>query len=140
MNKVLGIFLIMLIGSVSVFAQDRGNGRRGQRDMDPAKHWEKTVEDLKLDEAQAAEFKKINDEFAQKMKANMEANKEDREAMKAKWEEQRGKMLAMQNERNEELKKVLSDEQYQKFLEKQKPRQGGGRHSKSKPKWDKKTK
>lgn len=74
------------------------------------------AEELKLDEKQTVEFQKINEEFQQKMEA------------------QRKEMLAMQNERKADLKKILTEEQYQKLQEMQQPRKGprGGNMRKEK--------
>ncbi len=142
MKKILGLFLVILISSVSVsvFAQNKDNNRHGKRDMDPTKRMEKMVEYLKLDDKQTAEFKRINEEFHQKMKANRDANKADREAMKANREKNHETMLAMRNDRNEEMKKVLSDEQYKKFIEKQEPRKGHKHNKGSMHKKDRKEK
>ena len=48
MKKVIGLCLVLLISSVSVFAQD---GKRGaKKGGDPAQRCEKMIADLKLDE------------------------------------------------------------------------------------------
>lgn len=119
MKKVLGLFLVILFVSGSVLAQDKGNDKRSRKDRDPAERWEKAVEDLKLDDKQATEFKKIHEDYQKKMQADWEAKKADREAVRAQREKQREEMLAMRNERNAEIKKILTDEQYQKYVEKQ---------------------
>ena len=67
MKKVIGLCLVLLISSVSVFAQD---GKRGaKKGGDPAQRCEKMIADLKLDEKQAADFRKVEAEFRDKMKA-----------------------------------------------------------------------
>ena len=64
MKKVIGLCLVLLISSVSVFAQD---GKRGaKKGGDPAQRCEKMIADLKLDEKQAADFRKVEAEFRDK--------------------------------------------------------------------------
>ena len=64
MKKVIGLCLVLLISSVSVFAQD---GKRGaKKGGDPAQRCEKMIADLKLDEKQAADFRKVEAEFREK--------------------------------------------------------------------------
>ena len=54
MKKVIGLCLVLLISSVSVFAQD--GKRRTKKGGDPAQRCEKMIADLKLNEKQAARF------------------------------------------------------------------------------------
>ena len=122
MKKVIGLCLVMVLSSVSVFARD---GRRmDKRNDDPSKRCERMIESLKLDEKQAAEFCKINQEFATKMKAERESAKVDRD-------KKRAEMMAMRTERDVQLKKVLTDEQYKLYQEKvaakKNHRKGNGR-------------
>lgn len=122
MKKVVGLCLVMVLSSASVFAQE---GRRMDRKMDPAQRCERMITELKLNETQAAEFRRIHEEF---MKA---AEKEQKE-MKTLRDQQREKMKTMQKEKDAELKKILTDEQYKLYLDKQqsmrkKHRQGHGR-------------
>ena len=94
MKKVIGLCLVLLISSVSVFAQD---GKRGaKKGGDPAQRCEKMIADLKLDEKQAADFRKVEAEFRDKMKA--------------------------------EMKKILTEDQYKQYLEKQRPQSPRKRH------------
>lgn len=110
MKKVIGLFLVILISTATVFAQ--GGNRPGKKG-DPSKRCERMVEDLKLDDKQAAEFRKIEADFRDQMKKEREAMEKDREKM-------REKMTAMRAERDEQMKKILTDEQYKQYLEKQK--------------------
>ncbi|WP_102407874.1 hypothetical protein [Parabacteroides bouchesdurhonensis] len=110
MKKVIGLCLVVLLSSVSAFARE---GRHMDRKAgDPSKRCEKMIQELKLDDKQAAEFRKINEEFRQKMKAEREVAKADRE-------KKRAGMLAMRNDRDAQLKKVLTEEQYKLYQEKQ---------------------
>lgn len=114
MKKVIGLCVVILLSSVSVFAQ-ADNNRRG-RNRDGKTRFERFSEDLKLDEKQKAEVLKINEAYAEKMKADRDAQ---REKMKAEREERRRTMTAMRDRKNEEVKKVLTEEQYRQYLEKQ---------------------
>lgn len=120
MKKVIALFLVILISTVSVFAQKE---KRGGRNGDLAQRSEKMVEALKLNEQQAAEFRKVNAEFKEKMMKEREAVNADREKMRAKAQE-------MRKEKDAQIKKILTDEQFQQYLEKQKEqfqRKGKGR-------------
>ena len=77
MKKVIGLCLVLLISSVSVFAQD---GKRGaKKGGDPAQRCEKMIADLKLDEKQAADFRKVEAEFREKMEAERKQADLDRQ-------------------------------------------------------------
>ena len=56
------------------------------------------IADLKLDEKQAVEFRKLQKEY-------MEKAQKEREAMKAEREKQREKMLAMREDKNAQMKR-----------------------------------
>ena len=86
MKKVIGLCLVVLLSSTSVFARE--NRRMDKRKMDPSARCEKMIADLKLDEKQAVEFRKLQKEY-------MEKAQKEREAMKAEREKQREKMLAI---------------------------------------------
>lgn len=110
MKKVIGLFLVIFISSATVFAQ--GGHRQGKKG-DPSMRCEKMIEELKLDDKQAAEFRKAEADFREQMKKEREAAKEDREKM-------REKMTAMRTEKDARIKQILTDEQYKQYLEKQK--------------------
>ena len=109
MKKVIGLFLVILISTATVFAQ--GGNRQG-KEGDPSKRSEKMIEDLKLDDKQAAEFRKVEADFREQMKKERESVKEDREKM-------REKMIAMRTEKDAQIKKILTDEQYKQYQENQ---------------------
>lgn len=117
MKKVIGLFLVILISSATVFAQ---NGNRQRKMGDPSQRSEKMIEELKLDDKQAAEFRKVEADFREKMNKEREAVKDDREKM-------REKMITLYNEKEAQIKKILTDEQYKQYQEKQKkaPRKKG---------------
>ena len=107
MKKVIGLCLVVLLSSTSVFARE--NRRMDKRKMDPSARCEKMIADLKLDEKQAVEFRKLQKEY-------MEKAQKEREAMKAEREKQREKMLAMREDKNAQMKKILTEEQYKEYL------------------------
>lgn len=112
MKKVIGLCLVLLISSVSVFAQD---GKRGaKKGGDPAQRCEKMIADLKLDEKQAADFRKVEAEFRDKMKAERKQADLDRRKM-------REKMMSLRDDRDAEMKKILTEDQYKQYLESNAP-------------------
>ena len=121
MKKVIGLCLVLLVSSVSVFAQS--GKRSAKKGGDPAQRCEKMIADLKLNEKQAADFRKVEAEFRDKMKAEKKQADSDRQKM-------REKMTTMRNDRDAEIKKILTEDQYKQSLEKQRsqsPRKGHGR-------------
>lgn len=110
MKKVIGLFLVILICSTTVFAQ---SGNRQGKKGDPSKRSERMIEELKLDDKQATEFRKVEADFRAQMEKEREAVKEDRSKM-------REKMTAMRTEKESQIKNILSDEQYKLYQEKQK--------------------
>ena len=121
MKKVIGLCLVLLVSSVSVFAQS--GKRSAKKGGDPAQRCEKMIADLKLNEKQAADFRKVEAEFRDKMKAEKKQADSDRQKM-------REKMTTMRNDRDAEIKKILTEDQYKQYLEKQRsqsPRKGDGR-------------
>lgn len=108
MKKVIGLCLVMVLSSASLFAQD---GRRGDKKMAPAQRCERMISELKLNDTQAAEFRKIHENF-------MKQAEKERAEMNAFRDKQREKMKVRETEMNVQLKKVLTDEQYKLYLEK----------------------
>lgn len=109
MKKIIGLFLVMLICSVSVYAQkDNRGGRMG----DPSKRMEKMITDLKLNDKQAADYRKVEKDFMGKMKKMRDEAQDDRSKM-------REKMQTLRKEKDAEVKKILTDEQFKQYQEKQ---------------------
>ena len=81
-------------------------------EMNDSIRCERMITRLKMDEKQAAEFRKQHQEFA------MQAKKE-REAMQALREQHQQKMQALRDKQDAELKKLLTEEQYKQLKEKQ---------------------
>lgn len=96
---------------------------RCKKGGDPAQRCEKMIADLKLDEKQAADFRKVEAEFRDKMKAERKQADWDRRKM-------REKMMSLRDDRDAEMKKILTEDQYKQYLEKQRlqsPRKRHGR-------------
>ena len=119
MKKVIGLCLVVLLSSTSVFARE--NRRMDKRKMDPSARCEKMIADLKLDEKQAADFRKVEAEFRDKMKAERKQADLDRRKM-------REKMMSLRDDRDAEMKKILTEDQYKQYLEKQRPQSPRKRH------------
>lgn len=69
MKKVIGLCLVVLLSSTSVFARE--NRRMDKRKMDPSARCEKMVADLKLDEKQAVEFRKLQKSIWKRFRKNV---------------------------------------------------------------------
>ena len=69
MKKVIGLCLVVLLSSTSVFARE--NRRMDKRKMDPSARCEKMIADLKLDEKQAVEFRKLKKSIWKRLKKNV---------------------------------------------------------------------
>ena len=69
MKKVIGLCLVVLLSSTSVFARE--NRRMDKRKMDPSARCEKMIADLKLDEKQAVEFRKFKKSIWKRLKKNV---------------------------------------------------------------------
>lgn len=110
MKKVVGLCLAVVLCTGSVFAApDRQKDRRQDRAQ---QRCERMVSELKLNDQQAADFRRINEEF----RAKMMKEKDNMETMRT---EMRQKMKTLMEEKNAEVQKVLTDEQYKLYLEKQ---------------------
>lgn len=132
MKKIIGLCLVMLmVCSVSMFAQW---DRSGRSDMDPSKRVEKMITDLNLSENQATDLRKIENEYHDRMKNNMESmqrgrelTEEQREAMRTEREKHREQMETWMNEKNERVRGVLTEDQYRRYIEMQRTPQNGER-------------
>lgn len=129
MKKIIALCLVILATSVSAFAF---NGKLQDKKQNSSKRIEQLAKDLKLDEKQTKEFQKILVDSMNKLKKENESAGNDRE-------KKRSNMKALITERDEQLKKVLTEEQYKQYKEKEKElkqrrsqgqrsgqRQGGG--------------
>nr|WP_321406306.1 DUF4890 domain-containing protein [uncultured Carboxylicivirga sp.] len=101
---ILSAFLTIFIASASQ-AQNRPSPEERVKQQT-----EQMAKDLNLTEKQKEQVTELNKKFGEKMKKMRDENQGDREKM-------REAMGAMRTERNTELKKILTDEQYKKYLE-----------------------
>lgn len=90
-------------------AQRHGRGEAKSPSERAGRQTERMTKHLGLSEKQAAKVGEINLKYAEQMKAERDAGKEDREAKRAKMKETRTVQDA-------ELKSVLTTEQYDKML------------------------
>jgi len=116
MKKILFICALVLVSSVAIVAQNNMRERMKERT-------EKYIKDLKLDDKKAADFRKLYDDSSERMQKEMstmrESGNQDRETM-------RSKMSKFSEERDAEIKKILTDDEfkrYQDILSKE-PRRG----------------
>ncbi len=122
MRKVLVMLLIVALGGISAYAQQNQQERRQRMEQMN----ERIASDLKLDDKQKAEFKQINDKYLKKMD-------EERQAMQGQMDrdKMREKMQAMNKERNADMKKIMTDEQFKKYqtaMQNQRQNPGGRRN------------
>ena len=107
--NTIAILLVVLFNTTVIAQDGRGQGRRN---MDPKELAERMTsqmkESLKLTEAQLPQVEALNLKYAEKMSAARAEASGDREVM-------RGKMRTMMQEKDVELKKILTAEQWTKF-------------------------
>ncbi|MCU4163686.1 Spy/CpxP family protein refolding chaperone [Carboxylicivirga caseinilyticus] len=101
---ILGAFLTIFIASASQ-AQNRPSPEERVKQQT-----EQMAKDLNLTEKQKEQVTELNKKFGEKMKKMRDENQGNREKM-------REAMGELRTERNTELKKILTDEQYKKYLE-----------------------
>ncbi|MDX8339582.1 hypothetical protein SLH46_10335 [Draconibacterium sp. IB214405] len=124
MKRLVFLFVVVLLGTTMTMAQNRG----GQRQFDPETMAKRQTEqfktDLKLNDTQAEKMEKVLLASYKEMGAARQemSGEEDRSKM-------REKMTAMRADQEKEIKKILTDEQfekYQKIMEERRSRRGGG--------------
>ncbi len=107
------VMTLIVISSLNLVIAQPGGGRGGPN-MDPAemanRQTERMTTALELSEEQAANIKEINLTYADIVMEARENRSGDREEM-------REKMQGIRADRNEELKTVLTEEQYTTYLE-----------------------
>lgn len=110
-NLLFGLITCFVLGlSSSVMAQRPSRG--GSPEEMAKKQTEQMTTDLGLDESQTTTIGEINLKYAQKRNEIRKQGSGDRNAM-------RENMTKMNDECKAEMKKVLTEEQYQKLLEKE---------------------
>ena len=119
---------LALILCLALYLPTMGQGQgRGMRNMDPEQMAERQTnmmkEQLELTAEQLPKIEELNLKYAKKMGEVREEVGEDREAM-------REKIMPLMQEKDTELKKILTAEQWAKFEEERKERmknRGSGR-------------
>ncbi len=108
MKKVIFVFSLMVLCSMGLYAQGRGGDMQQQMKA----RVDNYVKELKLEGEKADKFRQVQNESMEKMRKEMESMREsgnqDRDAMRAK-------MTKFNEERDAEIKKVLSDEEFKKY-------------------------
>lgn len=102
-----GIFLLSFISLVS-FAQGPDRQRMSPDEM-AKKQTEQMIKKLSLDDEQATQVTEINTKYAEKMKGMKDMDREER----------REQMERLRMQQNDELKSVLTEDQYTTFEEMQ---------------------
>lgn len=124
MKLKLILFGIVLLAGMSLVQAQPPQG--GGPQMDPGRmaqmQTERMTTDLSLNEKQQKDVKAINEKYAKKMGEIFQSGQGqgDWQAIRTKFEE-------MNNQKNEELKKVLTADQYKKYEELEKKRMEGRR-------------
>jgi Spy/CpxP family protein refolding chaperone len=121
---MIAVFTFAFAAQTEVQAQQQQRGSMDPVEMSK-KQTERMKENLQLSEDQVNKVSKINLDFAQKRQELRKSASDDRTAM-------REQMEKIRDERNTELKQVLTAEQYKKFLtqEEEMRNNGGGKGTK----------
>lgn len=121
------LVLVLMICAVSGGFAQHERMQRQQRQLDPAERASKASESLKeeigLSDAKANEvelvFLKYNEimkEKSQALRERMQGKVADREAMIAARDEMRNEMQELKDQRDAEMKEILSKKEYKEFL------------------------
>lgn len=114
--KILSLFFVLtFIGANISFAQSAGANMTEEQKEAFKKNMEEYVSSLNLTEDQKEAFKAINEKYATKMQAVKEGDGSRRKKMK--------QLKTINKDKNEEVKALLSDEQYEIYKEKTKEMQ-----------------
>jgi len=129
MKKTILFIAIALVSVLTTQAQGGGGGGQQRTPEERVKQTMERLADLKLDKDQTEKTTAIFKEFYETRQKTMEemragGGQPDREAMRAK-------MTKMNDERDEKLKKIFTEDQYKKWKDEIEPsmrpqRQGGG--------------
>ena len=105
--KVLAVMALFFTFSFAANAQ-RGGGRSVDPEQMAEQQTTRMIEQLSLDEAQAAKVQAINLTYAEKIQAVRQDNRGNREAMKET-------LTAIQADKTAELKGILTAEQIESY-------------------------
>ncbi|MEN0006038.1 MAG: hypothetical protein AAF798_17945 [Bacteroidota bacterium] len=116
MIKLFSFFLVLFLTSTNLsFAQSAGENVSEEQKQEMKQNMEALAAELNLTEEQKTEFKAITQKYAAKMM-------EVRDSGSSKWKKYKA-VQKIGKERNQEMKTLLTEEQYEVYLEKQKERQ-----------------
>ena len=110
-KTILLTALGFLLCTPAVFAQNNNTEcKKERRGKNHSERIERTIKDLGLDEKQAAEFREINQKYREQFK-------NERVEFEKQSQAHRERAKAIHEEQKAELKKIMSDEQYEKLKE-----------------------
>lgn len=108
MKKMIFICALMVVATVGLYAQGRG----GDMQQMMKERVENYVKELKLEGEKATQFREVQNASMEKMRKEMESMRDsgnmDRDAM-------RSKMEKFTQEREAEVKKILSEDEFKKY-------------------------
>ena len=104
-------FALFLLGANTSFGQSKATTLTDEQKEELAKNMEEYFEALNLSEAQKPEFKAITEKYAKQMKAVKDSGGGKLQKYK--------KVKSIQKNKNSEMEKLLSKDQYEVYLEKQ---------------------
>ena len=116
--KKIFVASVLLMFAFMVSAQ-QGQGRGGMSPEQQAQRYETMKKNLSLNDTQLNGIKKLEEEYQPKMMELFQKYGDDREKMM----QERTKLT---NERNEKVKKLISADQYTKYVEMSQQRGPGG--------------
>ena len=118
MKKFLVLGCLLMIAFMAS-AQGGGQITPEQRAEFMARRYERMKTELTLTDKQLADIKKVEEEFFPKQMELFEKYRDDRETMMTEFQK-------LREEQNKKVKPLISAEQYTKYVEFNRPRQGGG--------------
>lgn len=110
--KILSLlFAFLLAGTTTTLAQSNGEKLSEEQKEEIKKNLEEYAAALNLSEEQKSEFEVITRKYAEKIKALRESDISRRKKFK--------EMRSIKESKNEEMKELLSKDQYKVYLDKQ---------------------
>jgi len=115
MKRLIGLTLAGLFAAFVAYAQPPGGGGQFDPEEMVKRQTERMVEDLGLNADQTKKVEDLNRKYGAKMGELFQSAQGDREGMRAK-------MDKLREEKDAELKLILTEEQFVKYLEIEKKR------------------
>lgn len=120
--KKLNVVLVvlMMFGGITMAQPGQGKGHKNvSPEMRAQKMTERMAKELSLDAAQTKQLEVANFELTKQMQANMSEQKLTKE-QKMEMKQQREAIKAARKAHEVELKKILTEEQYAKYIDSKK--------------------